>query len=85
MTGRGFAQGAQCAFGDRTVKARLVNDKELTCIVPSSTFDGALLTAPLTVRRGDITSSPVAFYYYAAIKRRGAFPSTRFRWKSRRM
>ena len=34
VTGRGFAQGAQCAFGDRTVKARVVNDKELTCIVP---------------------------------------------------
>ena len=45
VTGRGFAQGAQCAFGDRTVKARVKNDKELTCIVPSSSFDGALRSA----------------------------------------
>ena len=74
--GPNFAHGAQCAFGDRTVKARLVNDKELTCIVPSSSFDGALLTAPLTVRRGDITSSPVAFYYYASVETEGA-PSHR--------
>ena len=78
VTGRGFAHGAQCAFGDRTVKALLKNDKELTCIVPSTKFDGALRTAPLTVRRGDITSSPVAFYYYASVERKGRLPIDTF-------
>ena len=79
VTGRGFSSGVECAFGAHRVKARVVNDKELTCIVPSSSFDGALRTAPLTVRRGDITSSPVAFYTTPLSRGRGAFPSIRFR------
>ena len=61
-----------------TVKARVVNDKELTCIVPSLSFDGALRTAPLTVSKGDLSSDPVAFYYYAAIKRQGRLPIDTF-------
>ena len=78
VTGSNFANGAQCAFGSTQVKARLVNDQELTCIVPSATMEGALRPAPLAVRNGDIVSQSVAFYYYASVERKGRLPVDTF-------
>ncbi|CAH0369712.1 unnamed protein product, partial [Pelagomonas calceolata] len=78
VTGRGFSNGVECAFGSNRVKARIINEKELTCIVPSVTMEGALRPAPLTVRNGDIVSSSVAFYYYASVERKGRLPIDTF-------
>ena len=78
VTGSNFVHGAECAFGSEIVKARVVDDQELTCIVPSTTFDGAIQSAMLTVIRGDTTSAPVAFYYYAATQRTGRLPVDTF-------
>ena len=41
-------------------------------------MEGALRTAPLIVIKGDIVSTSVAFYYYAAIKREGRLPIDTF-------
>jgi hypothetical protein len=69
VTGSGFTNGVDCVFGEAVIHARVVDEGHLECVVPARRFDEAVVPAPFVLRHDDLTSAPVAFYYYAAVRR----------------